>query len=177
MGEPSEYLPVPSGSFPAAAHAPEPHCALPASAHAQVNVSAAPALRITADPIEMLHFHSSLPQRTNVTFSSPTLGRLQAEGVLPPGRLHLAVGANRWLWLQVHRTASGRFAAGDGRGRATLELDDGANGLRSARRTPWLDGRCESVGRLYRAQLRLPSDSAYVVWCASISTDVARHAK
>eukprot|EP01049_Picozoa_sp_SAG25_P017864 SAG25_NODE_4847_length_741_cov_1.280374_1_plen_63_part_10 len=33
---------------------------------------------LSAAQIEQLHFHSAVQQRTNVSFSSPTLNRLQA---------------------------------------------------------------------------------------------------
>ena len=57
----------------------------------EVDLTNAKGVEFTADNIVMLHFHSNLPQRTNATFSSPTLTRLQA----------MALGAQRSNFMTV----------------------------------------------------------------------------
>ena len=52
---------------------------------AEVNVSSATGVVLTMDSVEMVHFASAVPQRTQVNFTSATLNKLQA----------MAVGAQR----------------------------------------------------------------------------------
>ena len=57
----------------------------------EVDLTNAKGVKFSTDNIVMLHFHSNLPQRTNATFSSPTLTRLQT----------MALGAQRSNFMTV----------------------------------------------------------------------------